>query len=124
MILVAQPPLYINVDMRRLDKFGVRDSESDYTSIVGHKSAEDFTDTHLDIVKVSNWWRLAKIWSLVLGENTPADLLTESNLFIKEVQDFYDVIRGTNEDSTRSSILMNDGSEFDIGNENCLCDSV
>jgi len=120
-ILAAQPSLRVNNDLRRLDKFGAHISISDYKKIVDGKSVEDFTDTHLDGVEASNWWRLAEVWSLVFNENTPHKLFSDSNLFMNDVKDFYDVIRSTN-DFTKRSQIMRDGSESldSIG----LCDSV
>jgi len=122
MILAAQPELHVNNDLRRLDKFGVHGSISDYKLIVKGKSVEDFTDTHLDGVENSNWWRLAEIWSLVFDKSTSRKLSTESNLFINDVQDFYDVIRGTNDEVTRSSLFMRNNDEGHDANR--FCDSV
>lgn len=122
MILAAQPLLCVNDDLRRLDKFGAHSSVLEYKEVIEGKSVEDFTDTHLDGVDGSNWWRIAEIWSLVFDKNTPHDLFTESNLFIKEVQDFYDVIRGTNDEFTKLFLFKTD--EGELLDANRLCDSV
>jgi len=82
-ILAAQPKLRINMDLRRLDKFGSYDGESVYASTIFEKSVEDSTYAHLDGITNTNWWRLESIWLIVFKDKSPSLLSEAIEFFFK-----------------------------------------
>jgi hypothetical protein len=106
LILSSSSNLKVNDDLRRLDKFGTRDSEPIYMETVRSKSVEDFTDTHLDGVEDKNWWRLEAIWLLVFQGFKQSSLFLESLDFFQRVRSFYDAIRANIDESTRKNLLF------------------
>ena len=120
MILAANSTLNINYDLRRLDKFGTRDRESDYLAVVNGKSVDDFTDAHLDSIEDKTWWRLESIWSLIFDDRTSHSLLTESQKFFQDVRSLLEGLRGTDDEGIRGSLFFDD--EVDLHNSMGLCD--
>ena len=120
MIMAANSTLNVNYDLRRLDKFGTRDRESDYLAVVNGKTVEDFTDTHLDSIEDKTWWRLQSIWSLIFDRRTSDSLLTESQTFLQDVRSLFEGLHGTDDEGIRGSLFFND--EVDLQNSMGLCD--
>ena len=122
MIIAANSSLNVNNDLRRLDKFGTRDKESDYLAVVSGKSVEDFTDTHLDSIEDKTWWRLQSIWSFVFDETTSHSLLSESQAFLRDVRSLFDGLHGTDDDKIRGTLFFQD----DVDQQEWMgpCDNV
>ena len=108
MILASSSNLRVNDDLRRLDKFGTRDSESIYMETVRSKSVEDFTDVHLDSVEEKNWWRIHSIWLLIFQGFEHSSLFLESLDFFQRVRSFYDALRANIDENIRNTVIFQD----------------
>jgi hypothetical protein len=120
MLLASNNNLLVNEDLRRLDKFGTRDSELVYRDTVSGKSVDDFTDAHIDRVDKTNLWRLERIWLFIFNGKSHVRLHTEAKEYFQSVRNVYDAIGSDIGEETRRNILLQD--ESDLRDELRYCD--
>ena len=120
MLLASKNNLLVNEDLRRLDKFGTRDSELVYRDTVNGKSVDDFTDAHIDSVDKTNWWRLELIWLFIFHGKRQERFHTEALEYFQSVRNFYDAISSNIDEETRIHILFQE--ELDFHGKFWFCD--
>lgn len=120
MLLASNNNLLVNEDLRRLDKFGTRDSELVYRDTVSGKSVDDFTDAHIDRVEKTNLWRLELIWLFIFNGKSHGTVHSEAEAFFQLVRNVYDAIRSDIGEETRRNVLFQD--ESDLRDELRYCD--